>query len=158
MTGDQLPPYTYVPGRTPHPISDPAGHSYGRPVERPLTFDPDNWHSNSAYLRGIELFNYGYYWEAHEEWESLWHAAGRRGPIADFLKGLIQLAVCGVKHYQEMPDGLRTHARRAVELLSKSPNPVMLGLPIPELLELSRQTVREGWVKPLPQLRIVASH
>jgi hypothetical protein len=28
------------------------------------------------YLCGIDLFNYGYYWE-HEIWESLWHACGR---------------------------------------------------------------------------------
>ncbi|TGQ49534.1 DUF309 domain-containing protein, partial [Mesorhizobium sp. M1C.F.Ca.ET.210.01.1.1] len=24
---------------------------------------------------GIDLFNHGYYWEAHEAWEPLWHAA-----------------------------------------------------------------------------------
>jgi len=59
--------------------------------------DPANWQASAEYLRGIELFNHGYYWESHEVWESLWHAAGRTGPIADFLKGLIALAAAGVK-------------------------------------------------------------
>jgi hypothetical protein len=50
-----------------------------------------------AYLRGIDLFNFGYWWESHEAWEGLWRACGRRGPAADFLKGLIKLAAAGVK-------------------------------------------------------------
>ena len=37
-----------------------------------------------------QLFNAGYYWEAHEVWEGLWHAYGRRGATADVLKGADQ--------------------------------------------------------------------
>jgi hypothetical protein len=111
-----LPPYTHVPGRTPHPVNDPGGHRYGRPPEEPAPLDPARWRENAAYLHGIDLFNAGFYWEAHEEWEGLWHRAGRRGPVADFLKGLIKLAAAGVKVYQARPAGVAGHARRAAEL------------------------------------------
>jgi hypothetical protein len=59
------------------------------------------------------LFNAGYYWEAHECWEALWHAHGRHGATADLLKGLIKLAAAGVKVRQRQRHGVVTHARRA---------------------------------------------
>ena len=37
------------------------------------------------------MFNGGFYWESLA-WESLWLACGRKGVVADFLKGLIKLA------------------------------------------------------------------
>jgi predicted metal-dependent hydrolase len=111
-----LPPYTYVTGRTPHPIRDPQGHLFGRAAEAPPPLDPQRWRENVAYLLGIDLFNHGYYWEAHEVWEGLWHAAERTGPVADFLKGLIKLAAAGVKAYEGRPDGVCRHAARAQQL------------------------------------------
>lgn len=68
-------------------------------------------------MLGIDLWNHGYYWEAHEAWEALWHAAGRKGPVADFFKGLIQLAVAGVKVRQGMEAAAMSHARRGRALL-----------------------------------------
>lgn len=40
--------------------------------------------------RGIELFNAGEFWHAHEAWESVWLKAA--GGDKRFLQGLIQLA------------------------------------------------------------------
>jgi uncharacterized protein len=48
--------------------------------------------------RGIELFNEGRYWEAHEAWEEAW-MPDRYGPDRGFYKGLIQVAA-GCLHYQ----------------------------------------------------------
>jgi uncharacterized protein len=48
-------------------------------------------------LRGIELFNSGLYWEAHEVWEEDW-MPDRKGPDSAFYKGLIQVAA-GCLHY-----------------------------------------------------------
>ncbi len=71
------PPYSYVPGGPfPHPIREPSGHSYGHRTEAVPPIEPDGWRDSPAYLRGIDLFNAGYYWEAHEAWEPLWHALG----------------------------------------------------------------------------------
>lgn len=114
---DLLPPYAYVPGRHPHPTGDPRGHSWAGvplPVE-PL--DPENPGQSREFRRGILLFNHGYYWEAHEAWERLWHAAGRTGPLATLVKGLIKLAAAGVKAREGNADGVRRHARRAAQLL-----------------------------------------
>lgn len=113
-----LPSYSYVPGHAPHPVSHPDGHMYGGggPAEaRPL--DPARWQDCEDYLYGLDLFNHGYYWEAHETWEALWHAAGRSGPMGDFLKGLIKLAAACVKAREGSAAGAARHARRCVELL-----------------------------------------
>ncbi len=140
-----LPPYTYVPGLGPHPQSDPAGHSYGKARENPAPLDPANWNQSPTYLYGLDLFNHGYYWEAHEAWEGLWHAAGRAGRLADFLKGLIHLAAAGVKVRQGRPDGVRSHAARALQLLAKTArslrpdSPRFLGLKLRDLIALAEE-------------------
>jgi predicted metal-dependent hydrolase len=46
---------------------------------------------------GIQLFNSGRFWEAHEAWEEVW-MPDRKGPDAGFFKGLIQVAA-GCLHY-----------------------------------------------------------
>jgi predicted metal-dependent hydrolase len=46
---------------------------------------------------GVDLFNQGRYWDAHEAWERVW-TADRGGPDAGFYKGLIQVAA-GCLHY-----------------------------------------------------------
>ena len=47
--------------------------------------------------RGIELFNAGRFWDAHEAWEEAW-MPDRKGPDSGFYKGLIQVAA-GCLHY-----------------------------------------------------------
>ena len=47
--------------------------------------------------RGIDLFNGGRYWDAHEVWEHEW-MPDRKGPDSGFYKGLIQVAA-GCLHY-----------------------------------------------------------
>jgi molybdopterin-guanine dinucleotide biosynthesis protein A len=113
-----LPPYTHIPGVTPHPISDPAGHMHGAAehvdsIAGPLT-------ASEPYLWGRRLFQSSYYWEAHEAWEGLWHALGRSGPRADLVKGLIKLAAAGVKLREYNRDGLQRHLARAEELTTQA--------------------------------------
>jgi hypothetical protein len=114
-----LPVYTYVPGQSPHPHASPDGHGFGADLPAIETLDGIHWSACLPYRLGIDLFNHGYHWEAHESWESLWHAAGRKGSLADFFKGLIQLAVVGVKIREEKPTGVEAHASRAVELFAQ---------------------------------------
>jgi predicted metal-dependent hydrolase len=106
----------------------------------------------------VDLFNHGYYWEAHEAWEGLWHACGRKGTTADFLKGLIQLAAAGVKHLEGKPDGRKSHARRAAELWRgvgdslPTETDVILGLRPPALIDLAEELSRQGWPEVPPLL------
>ncbi len=113
---DAFPDYSYVPGQWPHPHSHPAGHRFGPPFPPPSL---DNFANDPTFLLGIDLFNAGYYWEAHEAWEHLWHAAGRSGWQADLFKALIQLAVAGVKVREGRIDGVVGHARRAAEMFAR---------------------------------------
>lgn len=115
-TDRSFPPYSFVPGHAPHPVSDPRGHMAGEETVAPLPLEPEHWQTCGEYLYGIDLFNHGYYWEAHEAWESLWHVAGRQGEVASFLKGLIKLAAAGVKAREGIPQGVSRHCARAREL------------------------------------------
>jgi len=95
-TRSAFPPYRYQPGKHPHPVRDPLGHSHGL-VAEPEELDAEEWAGCASYLRAIDLFNHRYYWEAHEELEGLWKAAGRRSETGIFLQGLIQLAASLLK-------------------------------------------------------------
>ncbi len=114
---EPFPPYAYVPGGPwPHPNRSPQGHSHGRTpraIDRARAGTASIW---PRFLRGAELFNAGYYWEAHEVWEEVWHAYGRRGLEADVVKALIKLAAAGVKVREGHEHGIRVHSRRAAEL------------------------------------------
>ncbi len=145
----ELPPYTFVPGRTPHPLRDPAGHLFGQVLELPPPLDPSQWRDSEAYLHGIDLFNRGYYWEAHEAWEGLWRAAGRTGIVADFLKALIKLAAAGVKVRQGQPRGVAGHAAGALELFRAIAGqlgdaPGYLGLHLRELLAFAERIEKQA--------------
>jgi TDG/mug DNA glycosylase family protein len=137
-----FPPYAFVPGRFPHPFSDPKGHSHGQEPAAAVV-DPDRWSESRPYLHGLDLFNAGYYWEAHETWESLWYGASRSGPTADFLKGLIRLAAAGVKVREGRSRGVRDHAEAAARLFRRlaeqGVGPRYLGLDLGELAEFARQ-------------------
>jgi hypothetical protein len=138
---EPLPPYSYVTGKFPHPTRDPAGHSFGQPPDDPPPLDPDEWSRSRHYLLGCDLFNHGYYWEAHEAWEAVWKACGRRGTAADFLKGLIKLAAAGVKAREGRPAGIARHGARAARLFrglfSQNSGATYLGLDVGELLEFA---------------------
>lgn len=114
-----FPPYAYVPGHWPHPTRDPQGHSYGRPeiVAQPLSDNPDTWPHNEVFVHALDLFDHGYYWEAHEGLEALWIAAGRQGPIADLLSALIKLAAAAIKVRQGKPDSAAKLTMQAGERL-----------------------------------------
>lgn len=103
-----LPPYKHIPGQTPHPIRDPAGHSYdpSGELERDL---PDLNHSagldHPEFLYGIDLFNAGYWWESHEVMEAFWHASGMGTPAAHVLQAIIQCAAAHLKTLTDQDDG-----------------------------------------------------
>ena len=143
---EQFPPYSYVTKRFPHPMSDPAGHSFGCEPEHPAAPDPSHWNACRPYLYGIDLFNHGYYWEAHEVWEGLWHACARAGTTGNFLKGLIHMAAAGVKARERRPQGIQRHAIRARELLQMTTSEVgsnhlrYMGLALSELIVAATST------------------
>ncbi|MDX1648538.1 MAG: DUF309 domain-containing protein, partial [Myxococcota bacterium] len=94
-----LPPYRYLPGRAPHPVRDPRGHARGAREPDLADLDPGRIDRAEAFRRGADLFDAAFWWEAHEAWEAVWVALGRRGPQADALRGLVQVAAGCLKRF-----------------------------------------------------------
>jgi hypothetical protein len=107
------PAYAFVPGRWPHPTRHPDGHGAQGPTVEGVP-DPARWQEVEPFLWGVDLFNAGFYWEAHEAWEGVWHALGRRGPAADLLVALIRLAAAAIKLREPIPSAVVSHAAKAV--------------------------------------------
>lgn len=111
-----FPSYAYLPGRQPHPVRDPAGHSYNSeamPLAAEASLDSD------IFLWGLDLFNHGYYWEAHEAWEGLWQVADRGAPLRTLFKGLILFSAAGVNIREGKQAAAMRHAGRAAALLRR---------------------------------------
>jgi DUF309 family protein family protein len=72
---------------------------------------------SDAFLWGLDLFNHGYYWEAHEAWEGPWQVADRDGTLRTLFKGLILLSAAGVKIRERKNAAAARHAMRAAAQL-----------------------------------------
>ena len=111
-----LPAYRHVPGLTPHPVSHPAGHSYGLEEPTPSVSCrelPGSWRQCEEFLYGVDLFNRAYLWEAHESWEMVWIGAGKTTVPALFVQGLVQTAAALLRLHLGTPAG-------AISLLAKA--------------------------------------
>lgn len=113
-----MPPYAYVPGRNAHPTADPGGHSRHRAGTREShCLPPGRWHCCAAYLFGCDLYNHGYWWEAHEAWESVWLNSG--DPIQrHYFQGLIQVANAHLKLEMGRPRAVARLRREYLHHLS----------------------------------------
>lgn len=115
----QLPGYTFIPATdTPHPYRDPIGHSYGQKNRSPKALPPDSWADNRNYLLALDYFNFGFYWEAHDEWDRLWRVSGPDTTVGRFLKGLVKMAAAGLKVREHSVHGVRRHAASAGEVFA----------------------------------------
>ncbi|MCF6180357.1 MAG: DUF309 domain-containing protein, partial [Geopsychrobacter sp.] len=87
-----FPAYRYLPFQPgmAHPRNDPGGHSYAEEEEYLPPFAIADWPDCVSYLYAVDLFNHGYWWEAHEAWEAVWLAAGQTSEGGRFVQGLIQ--------------------------------------------------------------------
>lgn len=115
-TGLELPPYRHLPGSTPHPLTDPKGHSYARreePIELGERVLPEDWREVEEYLYGIDLFNRAFLWESHEAWEAVWHAVEGDRLVAGYVQGLIQVAAALLQHHLGRRRGVRNLWRKS---------------------------------------------
>jgi hypothetical protein len=107
-----LPARKYIPGQGVHPDKDPNGsHIPSIPHDNEI-ISADTWKESQRYLYTIDLFNNGYWWEAHEVLEKLWVETGKTSEIAIFFQGVIQTSAALLKDSQLISSG-------ANKLLSK---------------------------------------
>jgi hypothetical protein len=92
---------------------------------------PGHGDEPALFRRGLDLFNSGEFFEAHEVWEALWHAASGQRKL--FYQGLIQCAVA-LEHLR------RGNPRGALRVLASARTKfrtlpdMYLGIHIPRLL------------------------
>jgi hypothetical protein len=78
-----------------------------------------------VYLRGVDLFNFAYWWESHEVFEALWHGAGRQGAAGAFFQGLVQLGAAEIKRFSGAESAARALGERALGRLAGVPSAYM---------------------------------
>src|SRR2546426_8872679 len=91
-TDRPFPSYRFIPGQSPHPRRDRQGHSYGQPEPTPPPFMPEEWGGSEGDLYGIDLYNYGHWWECHEGFEGLWDGVGAGSPQGQVPPALVPVA------------------------------------------------------------------
>jgi hypothetical protein len=131
-----LPASPFIPGISPRSERQTINicEDLGVFAERPLT--AENWPRHGPYLFGVDLFNHGFWWEAHERWEKPW----RCGDLLQrpFLQGLIQLAASFLKWRvgnARGQEGLRSKGLRNLEAVKRQVgDEVYMGLGLQELV------------------------
>lgn len=123
----------YIPGQGVHPSRDPAGPHVPE-VASSVKFGPDTWQDCQPYLYAIDLFNHGYWWEAHEVLEDLWMETGKKTTIARFLQGIIQVAAALLKDSLAFDHGASRLAAKGLPKLRVKTG-VFLGLDIEAFVE-----------------------
>lgn len=135
-TAEEFPPYRHLPGVTPHPRRHPKGHLYGKREVAPPPFVPRQWQRSQDYLYGVDLYNFAYYWEAHEAWEGIWKSTGRVDLPGRYLQGLIQLTAAMLKREQRQASGMHKLAQAGLAKLNHvaAANSHYCGVNLPEFI------------------------
>ena len=128
-----LPEYRHLPFQNPHPFLDEDGHSYGEKLLSPDSFSAEDWQNCEDYLYSIDLFNHGFWWEAHERLKYVSIGAGRESEAGQFIQGLIQVAAALLKHFMQEDEGAVTLAELAIGNL-QGVTDVYLGLNVATLV------------------------
>ncbi len=156
-SGVPFPPYRFIPGKSPHPTEDPKGHSFGKKEEPEAWHSPEEWPQNTAYLYGVDLYNHGYWWEAHEAWESLWRRPQANILTKKFLKGLIKISAAFLKWHLHQQRGMEELYNDGLMLLKDvlQEHEVYMGIDLNQhITALSRHFMQvvadtESWPEPL---------
>jgi len=145
-----LPPYRFVPGSNPHPLRHPAGHSFTPPAEGGATrwhqpkIDPDSPEAARVYLRGLDLFDHRYPWEAHEALEEVWAVLPRDDPRRALCQGLIQVAASLLKRHQGHLAGARRLRAKGMDKLRRA-SAARPGPGLPDLIARLERLEPEEW-------------
>ena len=143
-----FPPYRFVPGKAPHPFAHEGGWGHGTERPTPPFVPRDRWQENAAYLFGVDLFNRGWWWEAHEVWEELWHVVEGKDDVQHLtLKGLIQIAACALNRERGSDKGAERLLESASTGLSlaalQAGEPTVMGLDLEALAARTRAVLGE---------------
>jgi hypothetical protein len=111
-----LPERAYVPGQGPRPSLEVEDETRGSAA---ACLPADRWRQQAEYLWGVDLYNAGFFWEAHEVWEALWRASAHDPEQHSYLQGLIQTAAACLKGVTLNANAARSIGTRALERLDQ---------------------------------------
>jgi len=154
-TDRPLPVYRHLPFTNAHPFLDEDGHSYGEKLSPSHSFATDNWQNCDEYLYSIDLFNYGFWWEAHERLKFVSIGAGRESETGQFVQGLIQVAAALLKHFMQEETGAATLAELGSGNLQGVAD-IYLGINVTTLVAQLQNCLQTKDSK-YPQIRLVIS-
>ena len=104
------------------------------------------------YLFGIDLFNFAYWWECHEVFESFWHAVGQDTKQGNCFQALIQLAAANLKRFLGNELAAQKLARSALARLQTLPH-LYMGMDMLELRGIVQDDItRSGQARLLVKL------
>jgi predicted metal-dependent hydrolase len=89
---------------------------------------------------GVDLYNAGHYWNAHEAWEEVWLESER--PLRNFYQGLIQLTAAFVHVTRKEHPGSVRLLDSGIEKLEAYPASYM-GLDLARLVEGAKAARRQ---------------
>lgn len=111
----ELPATAFLPG---------VGQAGSRSVRPPEVAGPgepaspkfaaQDWRLDADYLWGVDLYNNGFFWEAHEAWEAPWRTAEQAGGQRLFLQGLIQCSAASLKARIGQPNAMQRLSDRGL--------------------------------------------
>lgn len=128
-TNRAMPAKRHIPFINTAPELDKGEHLPGEPLPPVEEFGEQNWQDCETYLYAIDLFNQGYWWEAHELLKPVCLAAGRESEVGQFIEGLIQLTAAQLKHYMREEEGARRLVERGLATLTARQG-IFLGIDI----------------------------
>jgi len=82
----------------------------------------------SSWRTGIDLYNRGYFWEAHEAWEAVWLLWPRDSDTALFARGCIQSAAALLKLRLRLWGGIRSLSSKSLKTLYRVRSQRLLGV------------------------------
>ena len=140
-----LPPYTFIPGQSPHPFRDPEGHNHTEKILQQV--EQIAHQDDRLFLYGLELLNHHFFWETHEILEILWLKA--EGEKRDLLQGLIKAAASLLKLHMNHIDAAQKLWSSAQALLEKKLIP---GIDLPSFILKITEAHKKQSIHHLPPL------
>jgi predicted metal-dependent hydrolase len=100
------------------------------------------------FLYGIDLYNFAYWWESHEVFEGLWHAAGHQSEQGRFFQAFIHLAAAHLKRFTDQEQAANRLFVSGLARLERLP-PLLMGVDVARLRARIRAALADPTAQPI---------
>lgn len=111
---------------------------------------------SELYLYGVDLFNFAYWWECHEQWEAIWKFSGPTSHEGRLLQGMVQIAAACLRKFMGSHDSGRRLADKGLLRLRDFEEDILLGLDVAEFIRQTELHFAGAATAPVINLRFPA--